>query len=107
MQRSPGDDAWRVVACIAIGLGLLLLIPGLGPVLAWPWLFVVPGTLLVSRAVPGLTPPGKVGAGIVASVLVSAHLTWRWWHWCGAVRRRGGCSAGGWSPCLSSPTWSR
>jgi hypothetical protein len=76
VQRSPWDDASRVVACIAIGLGLLLLIPELGPVLAWPWLFVVPGTLLVSRVVPGLTPPGKVGAGIVASVLLSAHLTY-------------------------------
>lgn len=75
-QRSAWNDAARVAGCIAVGLGLLLLIPELGPVLAWPWLFVVPGTLLVSRVVPGLTPPGKVGAGIVASVLMSAHLTY-------------------------------
>jgi hypothetical protein len=75
-RDGPWNDGWQTAAYIAIGVGLVLLIPPLGPLLAWPWLFMVPGTLLVSRAVPGLTPPGKVGAGIVASVLLSAHLTY-------------------------------
>jgi hypothetical protein len=74
-RRLAAAAAWPL-AWITVGLGLLILLPELGPVLAWPLLFGVPGTLLVCRVLPGLTPPGKLGVGIVVSVLLSAHVTY-------------------------------
>ena len=41
---------------------------------AWPFLFVVPGWLLVARGVPRLGAAGRLGVGIVASTFVAAHL---------------------------------
>jgi hypothetical protein len=49
-------------------------VPPVAIVVVWPLLFAVPGWLLVARAVPGLTPAGRLGAGIVTSVYASAHL---------------------------------
>ncbi len=60
----------------AIGLGAILtwFVPPLGVLLAWPFLFVVPGWVLVSRVVPHLPAPGRAGLAIVLSVYLSAHL---------------------------------
>ena len=55
-------------------LALAAVVPPVAIVVVWPLLFVVPGWLLVARAVPGLTPAGRLGAGIVTSVYASAHL---------------------------------
>jgi len=41
---------------------------------AWPFLFVVPGWLLVARVVPRMGPAGRLGVGIVASTFFAAHL---------------------------------
>ncbi len=39
-----------------------------------PFLFFVPGWVLVRRVAPGLPVPGQIGVAIVASVYASAHL---------------------------------
>jgi hypothetical protein len=58
----------------ALLLLLMLRVPALGLVLAWPLLFFVPGYLLVSRLLPDLAAPGRAGIGVVTSIFVSAHL---------------------------------
>ena len=60
---------WIVAALMAVRM-----FPGSAPVLAWPFLFVLPGWLLVSRAAPALGAPGRLAVGVVASIYVSAHL---------------------------------
>jgi hypothetical protein len=66
----------------ALGLGLIgagaavlaWVLPLTSIVIAWPFLFAIPGWWLVSRVAPNLPPPGRVGLAVVASVFVSAHL---------------------------------
>jgi hypothetical protein len=76
----PGFDPLPSTPVIALILGLtagLVLawsVPILAVVLVWPWLFAVPGWVLVRRVAPDLPRPGVVGAGIVASTYLSAHL---------------------------------
>ncbi len=55
-------------------LTLAWLYPPLAIVVAWPFLVVVPGWLLVARVAPSIGLPGRLGIGVVASVFVSAHL---------------------------------
>jgi len=57
-----------------VAFALAWLAPPVAIAVAWPFLFVVPGWLLVSRAVPRLGPAGRLGVGIVASTYVAAHL---------------------------------
>ena len=52
--------------------GPLLTVAGL--VLLWPFLFVVPGWVVVRRVAPDLPIPGAVGVAVVSSVYLSAHL---------------------------------
>jgi hypothetical protein len=59
---------------VAIGAVLTWFVPPVGVLLAWPFLFVVPGWVLVTRVVPHLPTPGRVGLAIVLSVYLSAHL---------------------------------
>ena len=61
----PGHRRRRVVAW---------LVPPTAVVLVWPILFFVPGWVVVRRVVPDLPLPGAVGAAVVTSVYVSAHL---------------------------------
>ena len=49
-------------------------VPITSVVLVWPILFFVPGWVVIRRVVPGLPNPASVGAAIVISVYVSAHL---------------------------------
>jgi len=62
-----------VLAILAGGL-VTWAVPLTAIVLVWPILFFVPGWIVVRRVVPGLPVPGAVGAAIVTSVYVSAHL---------------------------------
>ena len=48
--------------------------PPIAIAVAWPFLFVIPGLLLVGRAVPRLGPAGRLGVGIVTSTYLAAHL---------------------------------
>ena len=57
-----------------VGFVLAWFAPPLAIAVAWPFLFVVPGWLLVARVVPRLGPAGRLGVGIVTSTYVAAHL---------------------------------
>ena len=72
----PLPPSGAVAIALAVGGGTLLvwLLPPLGVVLAWPFLFFVPGWLLIERVAPHLPAPGRLGLAIVSSVYVSAHL---------------------------------
>jgi hypothetical protein len=83
--QSPADDrsgfdplASTPALVLILGLtgGLLLSwsVPILAVLLVWPWLFAVPGWVLVRRVAPDVPRPGIVGVGIVASTFLSAHL---------------------------------
>ena len=48
--------------------------PAVAVAVAWPFLFVVPGWLLVGRVVPRMGPAGRLGVGIVTSTFFAAHL---------------------------------
>lgn len=63
-----------VLLAIAAGALLAWLVPATAIVLVWPILFFVPGWVVIRRVAPGLPAPGAVGAAIVTSVYVSAHL---------------------------------
>lgn len=63
-----------MVALAGIALAIAWLAPSFAVVAAWPFLFLVPGWLLVARAVPRLGPAGRLGVGIVTSVYLAAHL---------------------------------
>ncbi len=74
-----GPSAVRDHALAIAGAGLVAFVvawfaPPVAVVVAWPFLFVVPGWLLVSRALPRLGPAGRLGVGIVLSVYLAAHL---------------------------------
>ena len=82
--QSPADDRSGFdplpstpVIVLILGLaGSLVLawsVPILAVVLVWPWLFAVPGWVIVRRVAPDLPRPGVVGVGIVASTYLSAH----------------------------------
>jgi hypothetical protein len=69
--------ARRTIAGASLVLGLVALAAGLPPfaiIGAWPFLFVLPGWWLVARASPDLSPVGRMGVAIVASIYLSAHL---------------------------------
>jgi hypothetical protein len=46
----------------------------LGVGLIWPFLFFIPGWIIVRRVAPELPTPGAVGVAVVASVVLSAHV---------------------------------
>ncbi len=64
----------EVAAVGAIAFALAWFAPPVAIAVAWPFLFVIPGWLLVARAVPRLGPAGSLGVGIVASTYLAAHL---------------------------------
>jgi hypothetical protein len=83
--QPPADDrSWieplsstRVIALIlglTIALVLIWAVPILAIPLAWPWLFLVPGWVVVRRIAPDLPAPAQIGVGVVTSTYVSAHL---------------------------------
>ncbi len=60
---------------VILGGGLVAwAVPLSAIVLVWPILFFVPGWVVIRRVAPRLPVPGAVGAAIVTSVYVSAHL---------------------------------
>jgi hypothetical protein len=59
---------------VAVGALLTWFVPPIGVAFAWPFLFVVPGWVIVSRVVPHLPAPGRFGLAIVLSVYLSAHV---------------------------------
>jgi hypothetical protein len=61
-------------AALVVAFALAWLAPPLAIAVAWPFLFAVPGWLLVARLVPRLGPAGRLGVGVVLSTYVAAHL---------------------------------
>jgi len=70
----PSTPALVLILGLTGGVVLAWSVPILAVVLVWPWLFAVPGWVLVRRVAPNLPRPGIVGVGIVASTYLSAHL---------------------------------
>jgi hypothetical protein len=59
---------------IAIAVVAAWLVPPIGILTAWPFLFFIPGWVVVNRVVPHLPAPGRLGLAIVISVYLSAHV---------------------------------
>ena len=74
LEPLSSTQAIGLIVGVTAGLALIWAVPILGIALAWPWLFVVPGWVLVRRMAPDLPAPAQVGVGVVASTYVSAHL---------------------------------
>jgi len=71
----------RPPSIVSIGFALLVpavlvawAVPISSIALVWPFLFLIPGWLLVSRVAPRLGPAGRLGVGIVVSTFATAHL---------------------------------
>ena len=75
-NAGPPSILANVAVLVAIGIGALVAwaAPLTSVVLIWPILFFVPGWVLIRRVVPNLSNPGAVGAAIVTSTYLSAHL---------------------------------
>jgi len=69
---------WGAAVLVATVAANLAFVAALAPVSAvlivWPFLFLLPGWVLVGRFAPSISPPGRLGAGVVVSVVLSAHL---------------------------------
>lgn len=78
MLVNPRDRVVQApVAALSAGAVLLAIawtLPPLAVPVAWPFLVVAPGWLLVARVAPSISPPGRLGLGIVATVFASTHL---------------------------------
>ncbi|HET7168863.1 MAG TPA: DUF2298 domain-containing protein [Candidatus Limnocylindrales bacterium] len=70
----PSTPAIALILGLTAGVVLTWTVPLLAVVLVWPWLFLVPGWILVRRTAPDLPRAGVVGVGVVASVYLSAHV---------------------------------
>jgi hypothetical protein len=64
----------EVALAIAWAFAAAWLMPPAAIVVVLPFLVVLPGWLLVARSVPALSPVGRLGAGVVVSVYLAAHL---------------------------------
>ncbi|HSW43838.1 MAG TPA: hypothetical protein VLM76_15175, partial [Patescibacteria group bacterium] len=73
--RRPSSVVVLLAAgAIVAALALAWVLPSVAVVVTWPLIFVVPGWLLVARAVPRLGVAGRLGVGVVVSTFVAAHL---------------------------------
>ena len=70
----PSTPVIALILGLTAGLTLTWSVPIVAVVLVWPWLFAIPGWVLVRRVAPDLPRPGVVGVGVVASTYLSAHL---------------------------------
>ena len=74
MQPLARRAVMVVGALIGIAVVGAWLVPPAGILTAWPFLFLIPGWMVVNRVVPTLPAPGRLGLAIVISVYLSAHL---------------------------------
>jgi hypothetical protein len=83
--QQPADDRFGIdslsstqIIALILGLTSALALVWAAPLLAiplvWPWLFFVPGWVIVRRVAPDLPRPGQAGVAVVTSTYVSAHL---------------------------------
>jgi hypothetical protein len=74
MRERPPAVAAIATITLVVAFVLAWFAPLAAIVVAWPFLFAIPGWLLVARLVPWLGPAGRLGVGIVLSTYVAAHL---------------------------------
>ena len=74
MRERPLAVAAFATITLVVAFALAWFAPLVAIVVAWPFLFAIPGWLLVARLVPRLGPAGRLGVGIVLSTYVAAHL---------------------------------
>jgi hypothetical protein len=74
--NEPLDSTAVIVVMLAVAGALVATwnVPILAVVLVWPWLFFIPGWVVVRRVAPDLPRPGAVGIAVVTSVVLSTHL---------------------------------
>jgi hypothetical protein len=48
--------------------------PPIGLLVVWPFLFILPGWLVIARVGPWISPVGRLGLGIALSVVLATHL---------------------------------
>ena len=72
----PLPASWVIAGVVVVIAALVAtwLVPLVGVIVVWPWLFAVPGWVIVRRVAPDLPRPGVVGVAVVASTYLSAHL---------------------------------
>jgi hypothetical protein len=70
------DNPVVLVAIGAVAVLAVALVPALAIPLAWPFLFVVPGWIIVGRVAPTLTAAGRTGVAVITSLFLSAHVTY-------------------------------
>ncbi|MCJ7709591.1 MAG: hypothetical protein MUQ32_02050, partial [Chloroflexi bacterium] len=76
MRPPDRSDLQRFLPLLVyLALVLAWLAPPSAIILVLPFLFFIPGWLLVARCVPRLSPAGTVGVAVVTSVFLSAHAT--------------------------------
>jgi len=61
------------IPVIAIVLAASWVVPIAAIPVVWPLLFFLPGFAIIGRVAPGLRLPGRIGLGIVLSVVLAAH----------------------------------
>ncbi|HEX6655336.1 MAG TPA: hypothetical protein VF153_03900, partial [Candidatus Limnocylindria bacterium] len=76
MATGNAATALAVAALCAAALLAAWLVPGLAMVFVWPFLFVVPGWMLVAWLRPRIAATGRLGLAMVLSVAISAHLVY-------------------------------
>jgi len=74
LRERPLAVATFAASALVVAFVLAWFAPLVAIVVAWPFLFAIPGWLLVARLVPRLGPAGRLGVGIVLSTYVAAHL---------------------------------
>ena len=60
----------------ALAVLAVAFVPALAIPLAWPFLFFIPGWIVVGRVVPSVTAAGRTGLAVITSIYLSAHLTY-------------------------------
>lgn len=74
-DRDGAARTVRLLAAGAIAVGAAWAAPPIAVLVALPLLAILPGWYLAARCAPSLSAPGRLGAGVVASVFAAAHLT--------------------------------
>jgi hypothetical protein len=74
VEPLPSDALLAIVVAVTAGVVATWVAPALAMLLVWPWLFAIPGWILVRRVAPDLPRAGVAGVGVVTSVYLAAHL---------------------------------
>ncbi|HET6819552.1 MAG TPA: hypothetical protein VFH98_03255 [Candidatus Limnocylindria bacterium] len=65
-----------VAGLVAAALVAAWLVPALAVLVVWPFLFLIPGWMLIAWLRPRIAATGRLGLAVVLSVAISAHLVY-------------------------------